>query len=335
VTGRRGLGWLLAGAARLLPPGRREWGSAMRAELAGIQSRRERSRFALGCLRAIVMQSAAPRRAGYPLLTAAVLAATAVFTRDVGYAPLHRGLFGLVVTLMTAAWVGRLAAPLRPSGRAARVVRACGYLLVAALASGVFGYLHRNSDAEAARAGAPVFTVVLTGYLLAFLAFTAQRTAATERALAAGAGAGAGAAALFTLLAVVFGPIPEDVTPAVGLVVIAMFVAAAAASGVRSQRQAVLAALCAGTVTALSVCILVAVLSTFGPAQLIPDLAPAALSPADDLAQSRDEVQDPYVWLLLLGWFIAIAVCIAALATRQPRATDEPRTLVHRSPGGQ
>jgi hypothetical protein len=42
---------ILGAAVRRMPPARAEWGSAMRAELADIQSPRERWHFALGCAR--------------------------------------------------------------------------------------------------------------------------------------------------------------------------------------------------------------------------------------------------------------------------------------------
>ena len=44
--------WLLGMAVHGLPAGRSEWGSAMRAELAGVDGRRARWRFSLGCARA-------------------------------------------------------------------------------------------------------------------------------------------------------------------------------------------------------------------------------------------------------------------------------------------
>ena len=78
------------------------------------------------------------------------------------------------------------------------------------------------------------------------------------------------------------------------------------------------AALCAGTVAVLLIVLLVAVLSEAAPASFIPDLARAALSRADDLAQSRIEVNDPYVGLLFLGSFAGVALMIASVATRRP-----------------
>jgi hypothetical protein len=61
---------------------------------------------------------------------------------------------------------------------------------------------------------------------------------------------------------------------------------------------------------------MVIVLSAFGPAGLIPDLAPAALTPAADLAQSRSEIQDPYVALMVLGCLIAVLQSAATVTDR-------------------
>jgi len=64
----------------------------------------------------------------------------------------------------------------------------------------------------------------------------------------------------------------------------------------------------------------VLLLSSYGPAWLIPDLVPAALSPADDLANSRVEIQDPYVAMLLLACLCAVVLTIASIAGRRAAA---------------
>src|SRR5204862_512187 len=65
---------LLALAVRLLPPARRDWGHAMLAESAAIDSAPERRRHVLGCLRVVLAQPPALRAIGYPLLGLALLA---------------------------------------------------------------------------------------------------------------------------------------------------------------------------------------------------------------------------------------------------------------------
>jgi hypothetical protein len=67
----------------------------------------------------------------------------------------------------------------------------------------------------------------------------------------------------------------------------------------------------------------VILLSSYGPASLIPDLAPAALTPADDLAQSRNEIQDPYVAIFLLGAILSAAVAVTSLVGGRGKSTKE------------
>ncbi|GAA1853339.1 hypothetical protein [Asanoa iriomotensis] len=290
---------VLAAAVRLLPPGRREWGTAMRAELASLRG--DRWRFTLGCVRAVATLPAVWRRAAGPTLLLGVVAATVWFTADVGYEPLRWGLVGLVCTLVVIACLGRLR-PLGPVGdhAAARAVRAGGLLLIGALAAEtVVSLAHKDSRDVT---GVPVLTVMFAGYLLGFLALTARRSTASSRTLVAGALAGVGAAAAWTAMVFAFPPIP----PGPALAVLTIALGAGVAATIAGHRAALLAASCAGTVGALLTLHAVLALSTWGPAGLIPDLAPAALTPADNLANSRIELQDPYLWLLLLGWLIAL-----------------------------
>lgn len=158
------------------------------------------------------------------------------------------------------------------------------------------------------------------GYLLAFLALTAHRSAATDRTLVVGALAGGTAAAGWTAIVVAFLPIPPD--PDLAVLMIVLGIAAASAAGNRGGAGAgMLAGVSAGTVGALLTMQVVLLLSVLGPARLIPDLVPDALSPADDVANSRIELQDPYLWLLLFGWLIALGQCVADLAIRPPGRT--------------
>ena len=59
---------MLARAVRLLPPGRRDWGAAMQAELDALTEPDERRRFAIGCVAAVGSRPAVWRRIGYALL---------------------------------------------------------------------------------------------------------------------------------------------------------------------------------------------------------------------------------------------------------------------------
>ncbi|ACQ81433.1 hypothetical protein Bcav_3189 [Beutenbergia cavernae DSM 12333] len=95
---------LLAAATATVPADRREWGSAMRAELAQVSGRRERWRFAVGCARAAL---APPRGRGVPALAVAALAAALVVGAGVA---VGRGLPELQVFAVTyAALLGVLA----------------------------------------------------------------------------------------------------------------------------------------------------------------------------------------------------------------------------------
>lgn len=149
---------------------------------------------------------------------------------------------------------------------------------------------------------------------------------ATGKVLAAGASAGIAAAAAWATLAVVFPPIPANARLALALMVTAMIAAVAAHAGPGGDvRRGALAALCAGTVASLLIVLSVVLLSTFGPASIIPDLAPAALTPADDLAQSRNEIQDPYVVILFLSCPLAVSLSIASVVTRRRSSTAVAR----------
>jgi len=64
----------------------------------------------------------------------------------------------------------------------------------------------------------------------------------------------------------------------------------------------------------------VVLLAGYGPDRLIPDLVPAALSPADDLANSRIEIEDPYVGLLAVAFLLAVTLSVTSLVTRRPAA---------------
>jgi hypothetical protein len=314
VNRRDGAGWLLAAAVRLMPPGCRDWGTAMRAELVGISRRSQRWGFTLGCVRVIATRPAVWRRVGYPLLTLAVLAASLRGTARVWYAPLRWGLIGLVATLVVVAWLGRVR-PLGPVGEglAARGVRTFGYLLVGVFAAKMVADMAAHLDNPGDQVpGVPVMTVVFAGYLLGLQAVTARRSRASGRALVGGLVAGCAAALAWTATVVLAPPIPDDATPAIELIAVGMVVAAALAG---DRKARLLAAACAGTVAALLIVDVVAMSTSFGSPWLIPDLAPAALSPAEDLAQSRVELVEPYLWLLLFGSLITVLQGVASLAT--------------------
>ncbi len=314
MSARDAAGRLLALVAWLLPPQHRPWGAAMRAELAAIESGRQRWRFAAGCVRVVLSRPAVLRRLGYPCLMAGVLAVTLWWTGRIGYPPFHWGLVAVVAVQLVLAALGRVPGPLGPvrDGLAARAVRAGGYALLTWWTLSLIAFMVTQDPVDMAH-GMPVFGLLLTSYLLGVLTLTARRSAATGRVLTAGVGAAGIATVLFVASAFVAPPIPADLTRALTLTALAMLGAAVAARADGAHRS-LLAALCAGTAAAILIGTVLMLLSRFAPPSLIPDLAPSALSPADDLALSRHQVQDPYLGLLALGALIAVPQSIAALA---------------------
>ena len=108
VSALDGPGLLLAAATATLPAARRDWGAAMVAELAQVEDRAARWRFAAGCARAAVFPPG--RRAAVGVTGALAVAATAVaalVTRvalPAGrvFAPVLVGLVGGLAMLMVA-----------------------------------------------------------------------------------------------------------------------------------------------------------------------------------------------------------------------------------------
>ncbi|MFC1436526.1 hypothetical protein ACEZDB_38430 [Streptacidiphilus sp. N1-3] len=124
---------------------------------------------------------------------------------------------------------------------------------------------------------------------------------------------------------------PTTVTPVVVFIAAAMGLAAGVlvltGRGTATSGEAVSVALYAGTAAALLIVEALAVLSTYGPASMIPDLASAALTPAADLAQSRNEIEDPYVGILFLGCLLAAVLCVATVLGRRRPPTPDADTL--------
>lgn len=319
MTGRRrtdAAAWLLMLAVWLLPRQWRGWGRAMRAELAAVSAPGERWGFAVGCLRAVLAGPATLRRVGYPLVSAGVVVVVVAWTGRVGYPPLRWSMITAAVALVGLAWWGRHAGPLGPVGSAAsvRAGRACGFVVVGAVSAWLSQQLYGKTENPG-----PLLTVLLATYLIGVLALTAQRSATTGRVLLASAGASLAATALWSGLVAAFTPIPADIGLALLATMAGMGLAAWLGAGRRDGTGArVLAALAAGMITPLLVLADVVVLSSYGPARLIPDLVPAALTPADRLSNSRIELVDPYVAMLLVAAVLAVALTVGSLATRRP-----------------
>ena len=318
MTARDGAGLLLGTAVRLLPSARRDWGRAMGAELAGLTTRAERWSFALGCAGTVLRQPVVLRSVAYSALMAGSVIGAVVWSADIADALLRWGIVALVAVLIAVSWLGRVASPLGPVSRSrtARVVRGAGFVMVGAAALGIIGGLGRpGKQVDDSLAALPVLTAILACYLAGFVAVTADRSAASARMLRTATGAGVAGALVWLGRAVLFPPVPTSLRTAVVVLIAAMGVAAAVTRERLSGR--VLVALTAGSVLTLLVLIELVLLSSYAPPSLIPDLAPAALTPADDLAQSRDELQDPYVAMLAIGAVVSLVLGIASTALRR------------------
>ncbi len=294
----------LAVAVRLLPSSRREWGTAMLAEHSAISSALGRWSFAVGCARVVLTRPGVWHRLGYPALGASAVLAVLVGTRDVADAPMHWGLVGVVLVLVLISWLGRTYLPVQPTA-VSRIVRVFGYLLVGTLAGSLVVSLVDKTDVAALPMLAVLFSLCLTGFL-SHTAFADRRT------LLSGSLLGVAAAAAWTASAVAFAPVPASPSLAVFLCLVSSGVAVAFA---RSLRAAALA----GTASALLIFFAVGVLSSFGPAWLIPDLTPHAL-PADRVSESRIELVDPYVWMLL----VAALSSLPSVLGRRTRSASGP-----------
>jgi hypothetical protein len=265
--------------------------------------------------------------AAFLLFVAGAMVATVIGTGAITYPRLRVGLTAMVAILLTVAWLGRRPGVLGPPADEwpARLTRVGGQLLVGIGALGVVLSL-RATDNPVAKGdeGLPILATVLTIYLFAFVAVTARRSPAGARTLSTGAAIGAGAAGVWLGLVLLLPPIPQSAGAAL--------VAVAGAAGFAAVQigrgpggrigQATLAALCAGTVAALLIVELLIVALRFGPEIWIPDLAPAALTPAAGMAQSRVEAEDSYLAVLLLGALLAAVLAVTATARRRRARLD-------------
>jgi WD40 repeat protein len=197
VNGQDSAGRVIGAAVWLMPPGRRDWGEAMRAELACLSAPAERRDFAFGCLRAVVASCVLTAVVKYVAFVSATIA-FAVVSGMTGAIRTEIVLCGLLAPLVL--WrVGR-----GDGGRgavgASRVVRACrgAHLLLAALGLGAAaGFLASVVPPE----GTPVVVAalallmaVLAGHVAIGLVLTsaASRARTLTAALATGFGVACG-----------------------------------------------------------------------------------------------------------------------------------------------
>jgi hypothetical protein len=319
---------------RIVPERRRPWVRALRAELSAIDDLQARKRFALGAAWAIVRMRLTPG----PIMAAVLLTAgtttVAVAAWNAREPSLRVGLLALVVLLVALVGLGRRPQLFGPSspGAAANAVNAIGLVLVGAMVLTIVSDMSGSVPAasEKLTGGLPIYAIVLGGYVVGFLAVTAASGGASSGALANGLTAGFAAPVGWLVMVALVPPVPATALPAVALILLAC-VPAAHAGRRRGQdaHDITMSALLTAAIGSLLVVVLVWVTSRFGDAALVPHLAPPTANSAKAVAQSRIEVNDHYLYLLLLGSLASIGLTL----TRHDRTVGlERQEAVHPVP---
>ncbi len=306
---------------RLLPEHRQAWGVAMRAELAQLESPRERRSFALGCVVAVLRQPSAWASLRYPVLLLALLASGVLWSAQIVYPPLHNAALVMMIVLIGLSWLGRWLPVLGPvrADRAARAVRATGLSLVLVMVCAIFYRFSAGGGnlQEEAGAGVPILTATFVCYLLAFLSVTARGSAAHRHTLIISARAAGVAAAAWTVAALMWAPLPVTSSYALLAVVVAAALAIVWAKGSTAQRW--LAALLASTLASLAVFTLVIALLRWP--FMVPDIGGpyfhSSITPAQALKANQEYAVDPYLAVLLIGAMLAAALSLVSALTRR------------------
>jgi len=303
---------LLSAAVRFLPAERRDWGRAMRAELAAIDEPADRWSFAWGCLRA----SHLPRGVLHLLVVLGTLGALLSWIATADYAPLFWILAVVASALAAVCWQGRRSGMFGPiDGGAAWLLRAGGYLAAVAIVAVAVAHAHPSTPA-AVNAGDGLLAIfaVAGSFLLGLASVGAGRSAATRRVLVTGAGSAVAATAVWLVVVLAAPPIPATVGWALavtaGAVVVAVLANSATAEG------SLLAGLLAMAGTLGLIFLSVLLLAHFGPDTIIPDITPGAL-PGQHISESRAEIVDPYVLIMVLSVVAASGLGLAAVVTRR------------------
>ncbi|MFC7382026.1 hypothetical protein [Sphaerisporangium rhizosphaerae] len=309
---RDAAGRLLAFAVWLLPATRREWGAAMRGELEQVDGGGARLRFALGCVRAALVQPSAQRALGHLGGTAAAVAA--VLAAGIVYPGARVLVVTLTLVLAALAWLGGRPGLFGPvaSSPTARVIRTAGYAVAVAYLLVAVRDL-RGPQYLRPELHIPLSMIMLVLYTAVMLAATARGSAARPAALAYGTAAGvvAGAAG-FALIPFerVMPPLADalpgqDLWPAltlVGALAAAMF---AVARRTGDTAQVFMAVLCAGAVGCAVVTVLGDAAWLLFPERM-PNIVPLnAGSPQVRQALSRMEAGDEYVAAIVWGSLLA------------------------------
>jgi hypothetical protein len=304
-----------------MPAGRREWGRAMQAELAAIDDAPGRRSFAWGCLRAAAVQFHLLRGAIHLLVVLGTLGTLLAWAATIDYPPLAWILYAMVSVLAAVCWEARRAGMLGPTGDGvlAWLLRGAGYLVAVAIAAVALAHTH-PATLEAADNGSGILgmSTVAASFVIGVVAVSAKRSPATARMLVTGFGSGVAATMLWLIIVTVNPPIPPSVGWALTLTAVAATVAVLANAGpFGTPERTLLAGLLAITTSMALIFIGVVLLAHFGPDSLIPAITPHAL-PGYQVSESRIELVDPYVLILILGAAAAAALSLTAVITRRP-----------------
>ncbi|GIE92455.1 hypothetical protein [Actinoplanes regularis] len=322
-TDQDGPARLLAAAVRVMPAVRRDWGRAMQAELASIAERPERRSFARGCLRAAATEFHLLRGVVHLFVVLGTLGTLFSWTAAVDHAPLAWILSIVLSALATVCWEARRAGMLGPAGDGvtAWLLRGCGYLIALAIGTVAVAHAHPATlEAADAGDGILVFATVPASFLIGLAPTFAKRSAATGRVLVTAAGSGLATTMAWLLIVVVAPPIPASTGSVLALAGVSAAGAVLANSGRTGTAPGrLLAGLLATATTMVLIFTGVVLLAHWGPDSVIPHITPHAL-PANQITESRIEIVDPYVLILVLSAIAATVLGLAAVATRRPPA---------------
>jgi hypothetical protein len=312
---------LLATAVRLMPAERRDWGRAMQAELTAIDAPPDRRDFAWGCVRAAAANFHLLRGAVHLIVVLGTLGTVLAWIATVDYPPIAAVLYVAATVLAAVCWGARRTGMLGPtgSGASAWLLRVCGYLVAGGImAAGLSHLTPATLEAADDSVEVLVFSVIAAGFVLAVAAVCSRRSAATARVLATGVGSGLAGTLVWLVAVMVMPPIPPTVGWALAMTGIAAVTAVAANSGrAGTTAGCLLAGLLATATTMVSLFVVVVLLARLGPDSVIPSIMPHAL-PGHRISESRVEIVDPYMLILVLAGLAATALSVAGVITRRP-----------------
>jgi hypothetical protein len=332
----------------LLPGERRDWGTAMRAELAGIGPAAERRSFAAGCVRAAFSQPPVWRSVTSTGLLVATAVAGLVLAGGLATVAIQLEMCALIVAIVGFASAGRHFAAFGPvaPGRTARTVRTCAYVFLGFALISSLVEERRFPGNEHGMTIAFIFVIAL------FLAFQGTMLAATARgsrmpagALAIGTGTGAvGGVGWFGVRMVrpTFGttvsvPLLVAMASAVAAVAFSATPAASGPTGSRRRNPGLLGsvgtAVAAGLAAAGSALMLISFLASAAMVAVtskVPDIVGPVMVPgstaAQKLREDMIEVGDTYFGVLVFGGlaFAALGILISAsrLLGRRTRGVE-------------